>query len=161
MSVCHNPLYNPDMSCTPPPLHPPHPTLHPIPPYSPSEYATTCQRVLIAGCQDINILCSPPYSAAHPTPRPYTPPKYEIHPTLDPPRNAPPYTPPPQYEPHLPERPRSWLSMRRDSCRSVPMTISPPASTTVCLSVAVYFLYSSSIACSTETVFAVDSSSMP
>lgn len=51
---------------------------------------------------------------------------------------------------HLPERPRSWLSMRRDSCLSVPMTISPPASTTFCLSPAVYFLYSSSMPYSTN-----------
>lgn len=35
---------------------------------------------------------------------------------------------------HLPDRPLSWLSMRRDSCRSVPITISPPAATTVSLS---------------------------
>ena len=31
---------------------------------------------------------------------------------------------------YMPERPRSWLSMRRDSCRSVPMTKRPPSSTT-------------------------------
>ena len=29
--------------------------------------------------------------------------------------------------PWRPERPRSWLSMRRLSCRSLPMTKSPPA----------------------------------
>ena len=32
--------------------------------------------------------------------------------------------------PWRPERPRSWLSMRRDSWRSVPITYRPPASTT-------------------------------
>ena len=31
--------------------------------------------------------------------------------------------------PWRPERPRSWLSMRRLSCRSLPMTKSPPAFT--------------------------------
>ena len=29
--------------------------------------------------------------------------------------------------PCRPDRPRSWLSMRRDSCRSVPITCRPPA----------------------------------
>lgn len=48
---------------------------------------------------------------------------------------------------HLPERPLSWLSIRRDSCLSVPSTIRPPAATTLLLSCAVNFLYSSSIAC--------------
>ena len=32
--------------------------------------------------------------------------------------------------PWRPERPRSWLSMRRDSCRSVPMICRPPAAMT-------------------------------
>src|SRR5215467_2657736 len=32
--------------------------------------------------------------------------------------------------PCRPDRPRSWLSIRRDSCRSVPSTYRPPASTT-------------------------------
>ena len=33
--------------------------------------------------------------------------------------------------PWRPERPRSWLSMRRLSCRSLPITNSPPASRTI------------------------------
>src|SRR6516165_8066317 len=39
--------------------------------------------------------------------------------------------------PWRPERPRSWLSMRRLSCRSLPTTKSPPASTTPSCAVAI------------------------
>ena len=48
---------------------------------------------------------------------------------------------------HLPPRPLSWLSIRRDSCRSVPMTCRPPSSTTSVFSVSVTSLYSASMIC--------------
>lgn len=51
---------------------------------------------------------------------------------------------------HLPDLPLSWLSMRRDSCLSVPSTISPPALTTLFLSCDVNCLYSCSMACASE-----------
>mmetsp|Transcript_40760 Transcript_40760/g.121592 ORF Transcript_40760/g.121592 Transcript_40760/m.121592 type:complete len:223 (+) Transcript_40760:1970-2638(+) len=47
--------------------------------------------------------------------------------------------------PWRPERPRSWLSMRRDSWRSVPITCSPPSLTTSAFSTSVTALYSASI----------------
>ena len=45
--------------------------------------------------------------------------------------------------PWRPARPRSWLSMRRDSCRSVPRMCRPPAATTSSCSRAVWILSSS------------------
>mmetsp|Transcript_27169 Transcript_27169/g.45447 ORF Transcript_27169/g.45447 Transcript_27169/m.45447 type:complete len:316 (+) Transcript_27169:1063-2010(+) len=48
--------------------------------------------------------------------------------------------------PWRPERPRSWLSMRRDSCRSVPTTCSPPSCRTTSRSSLVTTLYSATIA---------------
>mmetsp|Transcript_12226 Transcript_12226/g.22251 ORF Transcript_12226/g.22251 Transcript_12226/m.22251 type:complete len:299 (-) Transcript_12226:1051-1947(-) len=47
--------------------------------------------------------------------------------------------------PCLALRPRSWLSMRLESCLSVPMTCSPPSATTSSFSALVITLYSPSI----------------
>ena len=53
----------------------------------------------------------------------------------------------------LPERPLSWLSMRRDSCRSVPTTCKPPSAMTSPFSCSATALYSLSIACTSPHKF--------
>ena len=82
--------------------------------------------------QNAHLLNSPPAS-----PETFLP----THPPTDPPTHL--VLP---GSPCRPDRPRSWLSMRRDSCLSVPTTWSPPSTTTSAFSFSVTTLYSDSIA---------------
>src|SRR6266540_3649779 len=65
--------------------------------------------------------------------------------------------------PCRPERPRSWLSIRRDSCRSVPSTHSPPSCTTLSCSAATSPVLISTSDCSAwlHASGSISSGSMP
>ena len=62
--------------------------------------------------------------------------------------------------PWRPARPRSWLSTRRDSWRSVPTTCKPPSACTSAFSAVVTTLNSASIALNAARSFSAASSSV-